>query len=69
MVMPGAFTGRELADRLLAAKPGLKAIITSGYNTDEPDLSEGSRKEIAYLPKPCPPATLTSTIRECLRRS
>src|SRR5262249_13395732 len=34
MVMPGGVTGRELAERLLADKPELKVIFTSGYSTD-----------------------------------
>jgi PAS domain S-box-containing protein len=34
MVMPDGISGRELAERLLAEKPGLKVIYSSGYSDD-----------------------------------
>jgi len=67
MVMPGELTGLQLAERLLADKPGVKVIITSGYSMDVLDLSKVSGSSIIYLPKPCPPATLTSVVQECLQ--
>ena len=31
MIMPGGMNGRELADQVLARRPGLKVLYTSGY--------------------------------------
>jgi CheY-like chemotaxis protein len=52
MVMPGAFSGLDVAQQAMAKKPGLKAIITSGYNTAEADLEKARTSGILYLPKP-----------------
>lgn len=52
MVMPGAFGGVQLAQKLLKEQPGLKVIITSGYSST---LSRDRKKfdvEIAFIPKP-----------------
>jgi PAS domain S-box-containing protein len=68
MLMPGGMTGLQLAEQVLAIKPGVKVIITSGYSTDLPDLSKAAESPIVYLPKPCDAATLTSVIQKCLQR-
>lgn len=64
MVMPGEWTGLQLAERFIAEKPSLKVIITSGYHTDVPETA-GAR--IVHVPKPCAPAALTLLIQQCLR--
>jgi YesN/AraC family two-component response regulator len=69
MVMPGDLTGLQLVEQILADKPGVKAIITSGYNTDFHDLGRLAEASIVYLPKPCPAATITAAIQECLQRA
>jgi len=66
MVMPGNLTGLQLAQKALADQPRVKAIITSGYNTDQLDLNRIADLSIVYLPKPCDLATLTSVIKKCL---
>jgi len=66
MVMPGELNGLQLAERLLAEKPGLKVIITSGYHTDLPNLPQLPETSIVYVPKPCSPGDLTALIRKCL---
>ena len=66
MVMPGALSGLQLAERALGEKPSLKVIITSGYNINQVDLDKTSEVRVVYLPKPCDPATLLSTVRECM---
>jgi two-component system, cell cycle sensor histidine kinase and response regulator CckA len=68
MVMPGAFTGLQIAERALAEKPEVKAIITSGYCTELLDLSTVAESSLVYVPKPCHPSTLLSVIHECLHR-
>ena len=66
MVMPGTLSGLQLAQRFQEEKPGLKVIITSGYNTDHVDLEAVAAASIVYLPKPCEPEVLLETIRRIL---
>jgi len=68
MIMPGAISGLQLAQQALAEKPGLKVIITSGYNTDAADLEKVAAASMVYLPKPCPPYKLKQLIAQCLGR-
>lgn len=68
MVMPGKLTGLQLAERFMAEKPGVKVIITSGYNTEILEPGKDSDSSIVYLPKPCAPAILTQMIQKCLQR-
>jgi PAS domain S-box-containing protein len=66
MVMPRGVTGRELAQRLTAERPGLKVIYTSGYS---PDLFDGSLaldEGVNYLPKPYNSAMLAEILRGAL---
>jgi PAS domain S-box-containing protein len=68
LVMPGAPTGRELAERLQREKPQLKVIFMSGYS---PEAGGGktefiSRLRAGFLPKPCASRTLLETVRSCL---
>jgi len=66
MVMPGGISGRELAARLQAEKPGLKVIYSSGYTDDM--LGEGSplRDNPNFLEKPFDPRKLLKRVRDCL---
>jgi PAS domain S-box-containing protein len=68
MVMPEGMTGLELIEQLRAMKPGLKAIISSGYSSDIVQAGVPSRAEIGFLPKPYEMKTLASLVRECLDR-
>ena len=65
VVMPG-MTGTELATRLLALRPSLKTLYTSGYPANaiahEGVLDPG----LAYLPKPFSPVQLAAKVREVL---
>lgn len=67
MVMPGEWSGLQLAERFRAEKPSIKVIITSGYNTDMVDLEKAAAASIAYLPKPCPPDILLGVVSRCLQ--
>jgi len=65
VVMPG-MTGRELADLLQRARPGLKVLFTSGYTDDiiaPKGVLDGG---IAFLPKPFNPRTLRERVRQLL---
>ena len=65
VVMPG-MSGRQLADRLEATRPGLKVLFMSGY-TDATVAQHGVLNPgISLLQKPITPAGLTRKIREVL---
>ncbi len=63
MIMPGALSGRDLAEALLAKKSELKIIYTSGYS---PEITNGKMKlqeHVNFLPKPYHPQKLLQLIR------
>jgi CheY-like chemotaxis protein len=65
MVMPQGMSGHDLAARLLAEKPGLKVIYTSGYSAEIVGgglLMEG----VSFLQKPYQPVRLAEVVRRCL---
>lgn len=63
VVMPG-LGGRELAERLVAKRPGTKVIFMSGY-TDDSIVRHGVRQSaVAFLPKPFMPDDLVKKVRE-----
>jgi len=66
MMMPEGVSGRELAEKILAEKPKLKVIYSSGYSVDVVgpgySLEEGSN----YLQKPYHPETLVRAVRNRL---
>ena len=65
IVMPG-MTGRELAEALTAARPGLRVLYMSGY-TDDAVVRHGVlAEEMHYLQKPFSPRALASKVREVL---
>ena len=63
MVMPGKANGFELSQMLLAERPDLKVIYTSGYSADlfrsDVHLEDG----LNYLPKPYLTGKLTAILR------
>jgi CheY-like chemotaxis protein len=66
MVMPNGVNGRELAERLLAERPGLPVVFVSGYSveTTAPDFAASPTQ--AFLQKPYLPEDLVSAIRRVL---
>jgi PAS domain S-box-containing protein len=66
MVMPEGISGRELAERLQAQKPGLKVLFTSGYSVDIIRRDFAMRDGLNFLQKPYRQHTLAQAIRDCL---
>jgi PAS domain S-box-containing protein len=68
MVMPEGMTGLELTARLQALKPGLKAILSSGYSAQIAQAGLPDKTGVVYLPKPYETRTLAEVVRNCLDR-
>src|SRR5258706_13114864 len=68
IIMPDRLTARELAEKLLAQKPTLKIIFTSGHNPElaGKDTSFFRRHTSWFLPKPYSYHRLLQTVRQCL---
>jgi PAS domain S-box-containing protein len=65
MVMPG-MSGRELADRLLKAQPGLRVVFMSGYTESGPAKDGVLASGQAFVEKPFSPVRLVRAIRDLL---
>jgi len=66
VVMPGGMSGRTVAERAVALRPGLQVLFMSGY-TDDAIVRHGVEYEgTAFIQKPFTPAALTQKLRELL---
>ena len=66
MVMPEGISGLDLAERLLADRPDLKIIFTSGYSSTEIGAELLARSQVRFLQKPYTHIALAKMIRDCL---
>jgi PAS domain S-box-containing protein len=66
LVMPDRLNGRELAEKLLSERPGLKVIFSSGYSADVVGKDFVLRDGLNYLQKPYHPRQLALAVRDCL---
>ncbi len=69
MVMPGELNGRQLAEKLLAERPELKVMYTSGYSVDLLGTGMVNNRNFVFLQKPYHPDTLALMVRNCLDAS
>ncbi|MGD0485315.1 MAG: ATP-binding protein [Gemmatimonadales bacterium] len=65
VVMPG-LSGRVLAERLVAQRPGLRVLYMSGYTDDAIGLDGVLEPGLHYLQKPFAPDVLARKVREVL---
>ena len=66
LVMPEQMNGHELAQKLLAERPELKIIFTSGYSSEVVGKDFAAAAGPGFLQKPYQPSRLVKTVRECL---
>jgi two-component system cell cycle sensor histidine kinase/response regulator CckA len=66
MVMPGGILGGQLASELVAKKPDLKVIFTSGYSPGLAGKEISLMQSRNFLPKPYSVYQLAQLIRKCL---
>ena len=68
VVLPG-MNGREVADRMTQAPPGIKVIYTSGYTQDLIANRGVLNCDVRYLPKPYTIEQIAAKVREALQES
>lgn len=66
--MPNGMSGRELADRLLTARPNLRVVFTSGYSPDIAGRELHLKERQSFLQKPATPKDMLAAIRRSLDR-
>jgi len=67
MVMPG-ISGEVLAKRLLADKPSLKVVYTSGYSAVQAGQDSSLWSSPDFVAKPYSPDRLIQAVQDCLAR-
>jgi PAS domain S-box-containing protein len=65
-VVMGGMSGRELAERLQALRPGTKALFMSGYTEDAIIRHGVFTAQAAFIGKPFSPAAISAKVREVL---
>jgi PAS domain S-box-containing protein len=68
VVMPG-LNGRQLAERLLARRPGLAVVYMSGYTEEVVDQAGVLEEGLILVQKPYQPEELAAALRQALARA
>lgn len=66
MVMPEGLSGRQLADQVLAERPDIRVIITSGYSVEVFGKELVPTDNVTFLQKPYQPQPLLACVRAML---
>jgi signal transduction histidine kinase/ActR/RegA family two-component response regulator len=66
IVMPGSMNGRQLAETMMAGRPSLRVLFTSGYSDGALPLQNRAGHGIPLLTKPYRRAELARMLRRCL---
>lgn len=66
IVMAGGMNGRELAEQMVAARPSLRVLFTSGYAYDSLHAQGRATMSAPLLRKPYRKAELARMLRRCL---
>lgn len=66
MVMPGGMSGLELIERMREVRPGLPAVITSGYSMELTREGRPRFEGVGYLPKPYHADALAQVLKDQL---
>jgi CheY-like chemotaxis protein len=66
IVMPGSMNGRQLAETVMAGRPSLRVLFTSGYTDGALPLQGRAGHGIPLLTKPYRRAELARMLRRCL---
>ncbi|KJC48937.1 ATP-binding protein [Bradyrhizobium sp. LTSP857] len=66
IVMAGGINGRELAEQMVAARPSLRVLFTSGYAYDSPHAQSRATAGAPLLTKPYRKAELARMLRRSL---
>jgi DNA-binding LytR/AlgR family response regulator len=67
IVMPGSMNGRQLAETLMAGRPALRVLFTSGYSDGVLPAQQGRGGHgIPLLTKPYRRGELARMLRRCL---
>ena len=67
IVMPGSMNGRQLAETLMAGRPALRVLFTSGYSDGALPVQQGRGGHgIPLLTKPYRRSELARILRRCL---
>ena len=66
VLLPEGMTGLELAEEIRKEEPGLKVVISSGYNQELSQSGKLGAPGVLYLPKPYQLSKLGSVLRDSL---
>jgi CheY-like chemotaxis protein len=66
LVMPGGLNGKELAEKVRQARPGIRVLLTSGYRPEAGMREGGIDTQFQLLAKPYRKADLGRALRQCL---